>query len=276
LRPYAASFSTIAVFDVNGCGRARVAEEPPPPLAYLTNRYDWRDYFVGAREDGQQGLRRSWVRHAYRSTVSQLIKFAVSSPLFVDEVEAPSGRRWIGVVAASMTVASTLQLPRQRRSDGDRLTVVVGPFAGEGTRSAVPRAPEFTFLAHPDLRRGDKVVLAPELSAELHRAFNAHTGVRGHLELTTVLPLVRADYRDPFKGDRWLAAFAPVGATGHVVLVQSRDAAAIAPTLFVSRLGYGLLLLAAALVASFGGVALWSDIVKRRTMRELFARLPPG
>ncbi len=269
LEPYRSSYSTMIVLDDRGCARARVSEEPPT-VEYVRQRFDVRDYFAGARADAMTRERTTYVRKAYRSSVSQLIRFAVSTSLF-------EGDEWAGVVSGSITAASTLELPRMQRSRSDpRLTVLLGPFEGErqltlGSKLSVPAedsAPEFTYLAHPRLDHGQKVTLDPALARELDQSFGKST-LRGtdagsearhpapQFVLGTALPLRKADYVDPLLGDSWLAAFAPVGATGYVVLVQTPEDVATRPSNTLTRLGIGLALASGVLWVSWSSFWLW-------------------
>jgi hypothetical protein len=230
---YAGKFSTLFVLDSDGCSRGRISEEPTPP-DYVRTAYDWHDYFSGASADAVRPERSTYVRAAYRSSISQLIKFAVSAPLFEDG-------KWVGVITGSKIAASTLDLPRTQRSDtSDQMSVLIGPFEGERVYQHEPKVQSgFTFLAHPRLTRGRKVMLEPALSAQLSQAFHAPANAR-QLELVTAPPVQRVDYVDPLLGGQWLAAFAPVGATGYVVIVQTRDAVAIRPSNGLARIAVTL------------------------------------
>ncbi|HYP99651.1 MAG TPA: protein kinase [Polyangiaceae bacterium] len=258
LQPFAVGFSTVVLLDAEGCPRARISEEPSQP-DYVRSSYDWRDYFASAARDAERPERISYVRKAYRSSVSQQIKFAVSRPIFADG-------SWVGVISGSRVAASTLELPRMKRSEsGERMTVLVGPFEGENSGPHPPASgpPEFTLLVHARLQRGTKVKLDEATAAELARAFRSPSASARQFELSTALPLQRADYADPLLGERWLAAFAPVGATGYVVLVQTRDSVAIRPSNGLARIGLGLALGSGGLVTLWGSFYLW----RRKRMR---------
>jgi serine/threonine-protein kinase len=262
LRHHAKRFSTIVALNSHGCARARIAEEPPPP-DYAQRSFDWRDYFGGARADAVRGSRRAHVREAYSSSVSQMMKFAVSAPLF-------EAGQWVGVVTGSITVASTLEIPRTTRSTTSaQTTVLLGPLEPERAELSGQSARQFTFLAHPSLERGEKRTLDRELGADLEHAFKTAES-RGQFELETVPPLQRADYVDPLLGDRWLAAFAPVGGTGYVVLVQTREAAATRPNELLTRLALGLTFISGAIWSAWGAFYLW----RRRLDRHARAVLP--
>lgn len=247
---YASKFATLFVLDSDGCPRARISEEPAHEN-YIRTNYDWRDYFASAAADAARPTRATHARAAYRSSISQLLKFAVSAPLFKDG-------RWVGVISGSQVAASTLDLPRTKRSDtSDQTTVLIGPFEGERVGQHKPSAPSgFTFLAHPGLARGQKVMLDPALSSELREAFRTPPDAR-QFELVTALPFQRADYEDPLLGGRWLSAFAPVGATGYVVLVQTRDAVAIRPSNSLVSIGATLAGSCTALLLLYGYFSVW-------------------
>jgi hypothetical protein len=247
---YAKKFSTLFVLDADGCSRARISEEPTLS-DYVRTTYDWRDYFSSSAAQAAQPAPSTHVRAAYRSSISQLIKFAVSTPLF-------ENGKWIGTISGSMIAASTLQLPRMKRSDtSEQMTVLLGPFEGERVGPSKPKGPpEFTFLAHPRLARGQKATLDRASSAQLANAFRTPAD-SPQFELATALPLQRADYGDPLLGGRWLAAFAPVGATGYVVLVQTRDAVAIRPSNGLARVAVVLACGSAAILLIYGCFLLW-------------------
>ncbi len=257
LVPYAPKFATLSLLDTEGCPRVRISEDPAQ-LDYVRSSYDWRDYFAGAARDAERPERITYVRKAYRSSVSQQIKFAVSSPVFAEG-------KWIGVIIGAMIAASTLELPRMKRSESsERMTVLIGPFEGENTGPHPPpsRPPEFTLLAHGQLRRGSKVTIDQATAAQLERAFHSADASTRQFELSTALPLQRADYVDPLLGGHWLAAFAPVGATGYVVLVQTRDSVAIRPSNGLARIGLGLAFGSSVLLTIWGSFYLW----RRRRM----------
>lgn len=247
---YAGKFSTLFLLDADGCSRARISEEPTPQ-DYVQTPYDWHDYFSGASADAVRPERSIHVRAAYRSSISQLIKFAVSTPIFEDG-------KWVGVITGSKIAAATLDLPRTKRSDtSDQMTVLIGPFEGERVGQHKPSVQSgFTFLAHPRLPRGQKVMLEPALAFQLTRAFRPLADAR-QFELVTALPFQRIDYQDPLLGGHWLAAFAPVGATGYVVLVQTRDAVAIRPSNGLARIAVTLAGSSTVLLLVYGYFWLW-------------------
>jgi eukaryotic-like serine/threonine-protein kinase len=261
LRQHRQGFSTLVALNEDACVRARVADEPLT-LAYMRRPYRPENW-GNVRALGEHCKRVAWVRQAYRSSVSHLMKFALTMPLF-ERTEDPRRCRFLGAVSGSLLVTSTLDLPRIRRSgDRDRTTVLLGPFEGENPEHAPPSAPEFTILAHPRLGHGQKVTLDPVLAAELARKFPAATAPATPFDLRTATPLYQDEHVDPLWGDRWFGAFAPVGQTGYVVLVQTREAAALRPTAVILRIGWALIGAAAVLLAAWGLFSLWRHVAER-------------
>jgi len=262
LTPFRARFSTLFVLDSSGCARARSAEDPPS-LAFMQRRYDWRSYFSDALPDQKPETTKLGVRKAYRSSVSQLIKFAVSSPIF-DTTSSAEPAPWIGVLAGSLTVASTLELPRTLHKSGgatsDQVTAVLGPIELDARDERADS--DFTFLAHPRLARGARVTAPPELEGALRIAVSRAPQVQ--FELPKTAPTTLAHYVDPLFGDRWLAALSPVGGTGYFVVVQTRESFAEAPSRPLARLGLALALISAALFFAWSAFAIWNLRAARR------------
>jgi hypothetical protein len=99
-------------------------------------------------------------------------------------------------------------------------------------------------------------MLEPGLASQLSNAFRTPVDAR-QFELATAPPLQRSDYQDPLLGGRWLSAFAPVGATGYVVLVQTRDAVAVRPSNGLARIAVMLSGTSVLLLFSYGYFWLW-------------------
>jgi hypothetical protein len=149
-----------------------------------------------------------------------------------------------------------LQLP-QLEDDGT-LTVVLGPFEGDVPPSVLSQRPDFTFLVHPRLSAGEKRILDADIADRLRAAFGSG-GDEEPMRPSSAAPLMMEDYRDPFLGGRWLAAFAPVGGTGYIALVQTKDEVAVAPIhALVRRLVSGFGWAVAAILLAFVGFGLWA------------------
>jgi hypothetical protein len=256
LRPFAQGFSTFGVIDSSGCLRARISEEPPP-LDFIQRRLDWRQYFDEAKKEAELGARTVGIRMAYRSSVSGLVKIALSSPLFGPPGPGTGQPTFAGVLTGSLVVESTLVLPdRHRMSERDHVTVVLGPFQGDSPAASSAGEDEYTFLSHPKLQRGAKVTLDPSVARSLAAAFPSSKSAQFELPLGTTL--TRKGYEDPLLGGRWLAAFAPIGGTGYVVLVQTREAFVDEQSLVLSQVAVFLGAVWVLLLGAWGGLLFWS------------------
>jgi hypothetical protein len=142
------------------------------------------------------------------------------------------------------------------------MTVVLGPLEFNGRERAHETPSAFTVLAHPGLAQGEKQIVDRALSERLRLQFGGSQ--RAQFDLPTVSPLQVADYTDPFLRDRWLAAFAPVGGTGHVVVVQTRDSAAMRPNDLLRQLGLVFAALSAVVAMAFGAFWAWQRRAERR------------
>lgn len=250
--PVSKRFATMVAIDSSGCARARVAEEPST-LAYIQRRYDWRGYFADARPDLHSGSPSPGVRQAYRSSVSGFMKFAVSTPIF-DESISDRPPPWIGVLIGSFTVASTLELPRTLSPQAsNQLTVVLGTFEGDTPEEA--RQTNFAFLAHPALAHGAKVTAPPALAEGMRSILQQAPQLQ--FELPTTNPRTLEHYDDPLLGDHWLAAYAPVGGTSFVVLVQTRRSTATRPIAPLYRLAWTLSAASATLLLGWAALLVW-------------------
>ncbi|MET0790227.1 MAG: protein kinase, partial [Polyangiaceae bacterium] len=250
LRPYSEGFDTMFVMSRWGCARARLPVEPNN-LEYVHRHFEWQHYFRGVEQAMLRGEVPSWVRSAYRSSITQHTKDAISAPIF-------QGDRWLGVVSGSMTSASAFNRPYAKLESDERMTVLLGALERAPSGSG-PAVSNFAYLVHPRLRFGDKLTLDREHAARLERTFGSDS--KRQFELANISPLSSADYVDPLLGGRWLAAFAPVGHTGDFVLVQTLDAAATRPANVIVRIGYGL---GAASCAALVAVAIFATWTRRR------------
>ena len=242
LAPYAGFFDTLVVLNTDGCMRARHGLEAPPP-GIERRRFDWRDYFAGAREVAARGENTIHIRRVYQSSVTGRTKVGVSVPLL-------SGDQWIGVLAGSVSVASTL--PLQRAETEHRMTVAIGLFEGSSDQTELPEAPAYSFIYHRKLSAGQKVAFPREDAQKLHALFGRRSAPRSLLEASRDPPELIHDYIDPLEGDAWLAAIAPIPSTGHFVVVQTRRSHALRAS---RRLGN--LSLASGGLALFSGLALF-------------------
>jgi hypothetical protein len=188
------------------------------------------------------------------------MQFAISTPVF------DGAGRQIGIVAAALHAKEAFGAVRMQAAatgqgaagEGRITTALLGPRGSD--RGDAPDGPipsRYTFLVHPGLKTGAEHTLETPSPVRLLEAFGPPAAPGDQLSLEYVRPLEVPDYRDPIPGfeGRWVAAFAPVGRTGFVVLVETprpdafRWSVALVPTIAVSVTG--VLGLAIALLAAW-------------------------
>jgi hypothetical protein len=204
-----------AVFIVNKDGLI-AAQWPIPPLDIWTRSFKFRDYFKAAKRLGEQGKREAYVARAFQSERDREIKFGLSAPVFVSDT-------WTGVLVAVMSASPAFGRVRMRSdNDGTRISALIGPRDIDRAQAdQPPQAAPYVVLVHDHLTRG-REVRAPE-SPALAQAVAA-VSPEHQFTLPALARLTDANYVDRVDGtdERWLAAFAPVGGTGYVIVVQSR------------------------------------------------------
>ncbi|MEO8905771.1 MAG: serine/threonine protein kinase [Polyangiaceae bacterium] len=194
----------------------------------LSPDYAWRDYFRGAQALAARGLASTYVSPAFKSEPDHLYKFAISTPVYSSDGK----RTWLGVLVAA--VASQANLGSLILKDTRSAAVLVAPRGQERT-DAPPELP-FLILRHPAYSEyGHAVEMdGPEFRLLAQKSEQASLRVeRWGLPRRDLAS--NEDYRDPaaarfpaYAGS-WLAGFAPVGNTGFVVVVQTRESDALKP-----------------------------------------------
>jgi eukaryotic-like serine/threonine-protein kinase len=230
-------FGSIAIATTEG---KPIARYPAVPDWYANESFAFRDFFQGAKRLALRGERGVHVARAYRSRADGVFKFALASPIF-------DGERFVGVMLASVITDSKLGLTPAREGNTEPVIALIGPRDVEDRGVPQPPGPlGYNLLVHPALSRGGELTLGPEDTRFLHEQFDRTVTPDDQFVVDgrpLPPPAGREDYRDPLRGGRWLAAFAPVGGTGYVVLVESKVELARAPTTrLVWRLavGFGL------------------------------------
>jgi hypothetical protein len=227
VRQPAALRSRVGVFDslfvMNPQGYIR-AQWPPPAEPVWSRQYLFRDYFRGAMELGARGLSSAYVAPAFRSESHGWLAFAISVPV------RDSHGALLGIFVATLNANAAFGPVRLEDSEeSERITTsLLGPrgvdrasaLAGPGAA----RPSDFNFVVHPGIEAGTEYTLPTANAAALRAAFGAPAPPGKQFVMRYVPSLKTWDYRDPIPGfdGSWLAASAPVGATGFVVVVQTR------------------------------------------------------
>jgi serine/threonine-protein kinase len=223
---------TIFMLDPAGKGMARW----PRDDRFIGVDSSGRDYFKGTLAHGPGDPLH--VSAAYQSRIDGRLKFALASA-----VRDPGGEL-LAVLVASSTTDDTLGVSGLHTDV--RKVVVVGPLdknrSGEVPWS-FPRDARHVVVVHPAYRHGDAAV-AWRRSVALRGHDGADLDPRAEAwSMGTVhfdpIAARHSGYRGP-----WVAGIAPVGQTGFVVLVQSRDWVLLSVlTVGAAAAGLGLLLL---------------------------------
>jgi hypothetical protein len=218
------------------------------------------------RKRGEECRRDGYISRAFRSEYDGLYKFGVAAPIYDKD-------GWAGVLMATIGTDFALGQTRfDHANDAGQVAVVVAPGDRDRDRdpATVDGAGEYIVILHDKLKHGEKVVIdlpwqleirvvravsqwlreigvtravsqqlpCPEREGcERGDADRVTRGASEQLRWVDHEPITDDAHRDPVRGfeDRWLAGFAPVGATGFVVIVQTRYDAAVKPNARLSR-----------------------------------------
>lgn len=199
-----------------------LAQWPPPGTSVLGKNYAFRGYFRGARELAAHALPGAFLGPAYRAESSGQLQFAFAVPILGSQGE------WLGSVVAALAADSAIgQVRMQDSIESGRIVALLGPRDRDRATPEAQTSTDFDFIVHPQLRHGREVALHNPSRATLERAFGLVATPGEQFSLRWAPPLLSSDYRDPLLQPTHssLAAFAPVGRTGYVVVVEtSKDA----------------------------------------------------
>ena len=244
-------FHAVYVADNDG----RLLSQFPLPVSVLGRNYEFRGYFRCARELALQGASGACLGPAYLAESNGQLQFAFAAPVYASTGE------WIGNLVSGLEVDSAIgQLKMQDAPGSGRIVALLGP-RDRDRSTPEPRRASFDFIVHPRLSHGQEVPLHEPSPAALDRAFGLAVTPGEQFSLRWAPPLLVRNYHDPLLEPAWtsLAAFAPVGRTGYVVVVETshdavrRDGRALAKKLawrVGAPLGVGLCLLAFALFST--------------------------
>jgi hypothetical protein len=187
--------------------------------------YSWRDYFRGARRLGEAGLRAGYVSRVLLSESEGIWAFGIAAPVY-------DHGAWIGVLLTTIGTDAALGQQRlDRASDDGPMAVIVAP--RDRSRATAEGEGDYVVVLHDGLTHGAGITMdSPQL-----RALRATRTEQNQVRWIDPDPITDEAHRDPVPGfeGRWLAGLAPVGDTGFVVIVQTRNDAALQPNTRLSR-----------------------------------------
>jgi hypothetical protein len=204
-------------------GMLKVQWPPPPDPAIFDRSFKFRDYFRGAMPLTTGEEKGVYITRAFHSEGDGQFKFGLTAPVF-DRTHA-----WVGFLVGMKSADSALgKVVMKDSPDGDRITVLLGPRDNERSEGEARALPDgFSLIVHPGLPHGAEYAVRDPDPFALRAAVGAAGAAGKQFRLRYARPLVMTEYRDVLPGfeAQWLAAFAPVGDTGFVLVVQTRVAA---------------------------------------------------
>jgi hypothetical protein len=206
-------FDSVALIDRAGNERARLPRRANTPARDEIMR---RDYYLGARSLAEGGARSIHVGRVQRSEDGDgARRVSLSAPVFDED------NQWLGIVNVTVDLSAFLE-GLQLTDGGRQIAVLAGvrdPEPGD-TRGADDEGVMVL------LRKGREETQAPESKSpwlKLLKRIKEEAIGRDQLRVTT-RTLEDAPQIAPVTifGQRWLAAFAPVGHTGFGMIVQTQ------------------------------------------------------
>lgn len=225
-------FDSWFIVDAKGTVLARW---PEPPRDFLGKNFAWRDYFEGAKRHALAQRPQPYISSAFLSEADDRHRFAISIPLL--DVEGG----WQGVLVGMVGTGATLGSLRLNDPDEvrHRTAVLVAPRDRTRSEAGQPEPGGYIILLHEALGHGESQPLDGGLARELDEVRTSLPRTEDEqLRMPEPWPTVTvAEYRDPLAASEgpWLAAFAPVGYTGFVVIVQTPADAALAMDKVLAR-----------------------------------------
>ncbi|MBN1207457.1 MAG: serine/threonine protein kinase [Myxococcaceae bacterium] len=214
------------ILDTAGVAIARwPPPNPPQEQEFLGRKYEWRDYFIGARSLPKERQHAAYISRAFVSEANKQYTFALAAPVY-----AADGTTLLGVLAATVTSDSTLGSLEFNDPNGANRTVTLVALK-DREREDLRSHDVYSVLGHRWMERGKQVSFDPEAAGQIKRALSEVLRLGPEqLDRSSFESRVLEGYRDPLSRapGRWLAAVAPVDHTGFAVIVQTGEDAALA------------------------------------------------
>jgi hypothetical protein len=212
-----------AVYALAADGVLRARTPKPQVSHYDVLNYGFRDYFLTQLRLVAAGRPDVYISRAFRSVGDRSLVLGFSAPLF-----DPAGKH-VGVVCAAVKARATFGAVQMNcAGNGDCMTALLGPRDREAAGQALPDA--ISVLAAPGLADGEEKNLDPSLMRRVCGHLSCVPSDHDQFSRPNTAPLVIDGYRDPISHVSAIAAFAPVGQTGLIVVVATPDSAVRALT----------------------------------------------
>jgi serine/threonine-protein kinase len=201
----------LSVFSNDGFLTARW---PVPRVYHAAVHVAFRDYLQGAQRFAREGRRDVYVARAFHSTGDEEPMLALSTPLY-------EGERQVGTLVGRTRARATFGAVRMNcGSHGSCMTALLGP--RDRDRQDQPLPDSIYVLAAPGLAEGQELMVEPTLARRVCAELACQPRANDQFEQAAYTQLlVLDDYEDPISHARSMAALAPVGGTGLIVLVAT-------------------------------------------------------
>jgi len=222
------SFDHLAVLSFDPVSRTVILRARSPRLALELQRRDFtsRDYvhtleLNAGRPRGAPP--KAYVSRVFKSAPDGLLHIGFAAPIFDDDDQV------VGLLLGSTAARATFGAVQMNcTGNGDCMTALLGSRDRNGADEPLPDA--LNVLAEPGLARGQDKVLDPATARRLCRALGCTPRLHDQLiQPAEPKALMITDYPDPVTCERSIAAVAPVGGTGLLVVVATANTAVAAP-----------------------------------------------
>jgi serine/threonine protein kinase len=203
----------LSIFSPEGVLQART---PQPRAVHRTLDFAFRDYFQGQLRLAQRGQHGVYVGRAFLSTGDEEPMLALSAPIY-------EGDKYIGALAGRIRARATFGAVQMNcGGHGACMTALLGP--RDRDSASEPQSQTIDVLAAPGLADGREYKLQPKLAARICAGIACAPAATQQFEQPVPLrPLLLDDYEDPISGTRSMAALAPVGRTGLIVVIATAE-----------------------------------------------------
>jgi serine/threonine protein kinase len=206
-----AGFDGLSVFSAEGILRARF---PAPIVRHPTLDFAFRDYFQGQLRNALAQKRDVYVARAFHSTGDEEPMLALSAPLY-------EGGKYVGFLVARTRARATFGAVQMNcGGHGSCMTALLGP--RDRDHKEDPMSDSIYVLAAPGLADGQEKMLDARLAQTICARLPCQPAASNQFQpRSTAETIMVDDYEDPISHTRSMAALAPVGGTGLIVVVAT-------------------------------------------------------
>jgi len=218
-----APFERVFVEDTSGLTRARWPGPGASEQDFLHKNYAFRDYHQAARRQVPTKSRTAYFSRALVSEAHNRLTFVISVPVYSKD------GTWRGVLAASVTSNSMLGSLPLNEPGASNHTLTLVSLMDRNRGEGLPPSHRYAVFIHGRHKPERVHFLEEKFGKQIEQALLKSQPPE---PAPPHPPSFRGGelrgYRDPMSEEPMLAAFAPVGKTHFVVIMQTREQAALA------------------------------------------------